>query len=116
MIKKDARIKIVNEVLNGIKVCTHTLTDAPPYPPPPTHTHTLGSKGEMLLAIIYTRRMQCIVGERERPNLSSWVCKKHIQKPSAHVKETSPTLRQSSQRDKTHNAAFAQRAKGTHTA
>ena len=34
-----------------------------------------------------TRRMQCIVGERERPNLSCWVCKKHIKKPSGHVKE-----------------------------
>ena len=53
-----------------------------------------------------TRRMQCIVGERERPNLSCWVCKKHIQKPSAHVKETSPTFRQF------HNAIMPHSLKG----
>ena len=35
--------------------------------------------------IIYYRRMQCIVSERERPNLSCWVC---IKKDSGHVKET----------------------------
>ena len=34
-----------------------------------------------------SRRMQWIVGERERPDLSCWVCKKDIQKPSEHVKE-----------------------------
>ena len=31
-----------------------------------------------------TRRMQCIVGKRERPNLTCWV----VKKPSNHVKET----------------------------
>ena len=53
---KDSRIKLVNELLNGIKVCTPlkhhsplcvvttvSLPLTPPHrpPPPPTHTHIL---------------------------------------------------------------------------
>ena len=44
--------------------------------------------------------------------MSCWVCKKHIQKPSAHVKETSPTFRQSSQRDKTPQCRIRSKGKG----
>ena len=39
-------------------------------------------------AMEHTRRMQCIVGERERPNLTCWV----VKKPSTHVKETPKRL------------------------